>query len=185
MSGIPDDPMWTEFKPLWHKLQVAGKPLLVAGGYGLLLKQFWLLANPNVPIVARLEQWRDKRPRVTKDLDIVVGLELISSQEAQDQMARAMSEQQFHVIEENARWQFGKSVGSGRQLVVDFHSCIPAAGSANLQIDKLRVKHKPSLGDGGIHGRQNREAIACSHHPVEFDIEGTRIVVPHSAAWCI
>ena len=39
-----DDPLWPEFKLLWGDLKEAGDSLLVAGGYGLLLKQHWLIA---------------------------------------------------------------------------------------------------------------------------------------------
>jgi hypothetical protein len=79
----PDDPMWDEFLHLWTGFQSAGKEVLVAGGYSLFLKQRWLFADPQHPTVIRLEDWRDATPRMTKDLDLIIGLELLASAEAQ------------------------------------------------------------------------------------------------------
>jgi hypothetical protein len=67
------DPLWSHFHPLWTDLsRVASDDLLVAGGYGLYLKQRFLLANPALPIAVPLDRWLDATPRVTKDLDLVL-----------------------------------------------------------------------------------------------------------------
>jgi len=90
MTESPNDVMWQEFKPLWIGMKAAGDHLLVAGGYGLLLKQHWLLNNNTVPIIVPIAQWNDAAPRVTKDLDIVVGLHIISSADSQKLMISAL-----------------------------------------------------------------------------------------------
>ena len=176
--------MWPEFKPLWRDLSSARAQLLVAGGYGLLFKQHWLRSELAVPIVVSLDRWMDATPRVTKDLDIVVGLELIASADAQARMVKVMQQRQFVVTEQNPRWQFRKSLGSDHTMLVEFHSPLPPPGSEHLQMDKIRVKHKPSLGTDGIHGRQNPEAVGCQHHPFHFEIDGLAIRVPHPVSWC-
>ena len=38
-----DDPIWNEFLPLWTALPFAANQVQLAGGYGLFLKQKWLL----------------------------------------------------------------------------------------------------------------------------------------------
>jgi hypothetical protein len=77
-----DDPTWTEFRALWSELPQAGNHVHLAGGYGLFLKQRWLLDNLSVPTVIPLDRWPNSTPRVTNDLDIVVGLELLASAES-------------------------------------------------------------------------------------------------------
>ena len=73
-----DDPLWAHFKPLWLDFEKAGGAILVAGGYGLFLKQQWLLESDTERIVIPLEGWQDAVPRATKDMDLVVSLDLIS-----------------------------------------------------------------------------------------------------------
>ena len=90
-----DDPMWREFHPLWSELQLVGNEVHLAGGYGLYLKQRWLLANRPHPTVIPLENWLDTAPRATNDLDIVVGLALLADAEAQRRIVRAAGAQRF------------------------------------------------------------------------------------------
>jgi hypothetical protein len=151
--------MWNEFRALWSDLPVAGDQVQLAGGYGLFLKQRWLLANRTGLIVIRLDRWHDTTPRVTSDLDIVIGLELLASTEAQRAIVQAMKQNNFRVVEKNPRWQFQESLDSDRRLLVDLHAELPEPENQNLSQDRrLRIKHKPSLRDEGVHGRQNREA---------------------------
>ena len=183
MTESPNDLMWQEFKPLWTSMNTAGTGLLVAGGYGLLLKQHWLVSNINVPIIVPLAQWNEITPRVTKDLDIVVGLDIISSATSQKMMTYALESRNFTV--KDPRWQFEKVLNAERSIILDLHSALPTPPHPNLQMDKLRVKHKPSLGDNGIHGRQNPEAIGCDLHPFQFAIEGVEILVPNPVSWSV
>jgi len=180
-----DDPMWEEFRPLWTDLQAAGSRVFVAGGYGLFLKQHWLLSHRDHPVVIAPENWLDITPRVTKDLDIIIGLELLASRSAQGVIAQAMARNQFEVVEENPRWQFQKRVASGQKILVDFHSELPKSENKHLALDKLRVKHKPSLGEGGIHGRQNPEAAGSELHPFQFQTDGIAILVPNPVTWSL
>jgi hypothetical protein len=178
--------MWNEFRALWSDLLVAGDQVQLAGGYGLFLKQRWLLANRTGLIVIRLDRWQDTTPRVTNDLDIVIGLDLLASTEAQRAIVQAMKQNNFRVVERNPRWQFQKSLDPDRRLLVDLHAELPEPENQNLAQDRrLRIKHKPSLGDEGIHGRQNREAAGCSLHPFSFQIDGITISVPNPVTWSV
>ncbi|MBN1514346.1 MAG: hypothetical protein JXB13_20190 [Phycisphaerae bacterium] len=184
MNHNPVDPMWPEFKPLWRGLQKAGSPMVLGGGYGLMLKQRWLTLNAAVPMAVPMERWLDATPRVTKDVDIVVGLDLIGSREAQRRMAEAMRDCGFQVSRENPRWQFQKKLSESRELRVEFHSCIPEPGEEHLRTDGVRVKHSPSLGSSGIHGRQNPEAAGADLHAFSFELDGVAIQVPNPVTWC-
>jgi hypothetical protein len=179
-----DDLLWREFEPLWQRLTVVSNGLLVAGGYGLLLKQLSLRADRDRPIVVRLEDWGDATPRVTKDLDLVLGLDVISSADRQAIVSRTLADLDYEVRE--PRWQFVKRLAEAREVVVDIHSPLPTEGDGrggHLSFDKLRVKHKPSLGERGVHGRQNREAAGSELFPYRFDVNGLDIGVPNPVTW--
>ena len=180
-----DDPMWREFQPLWSELQLVGNQVHLAGGYGLFLKQRWLLANRDYPTVIPLENWLDTAPRATNDLDIVVGLALLADAEAQRSIVRALERNEFKVAEQHPRWQFEKQLDSDRRVLVDLHAEVPEGENQNLALDKVRIKHKPSLGDEGVHGRRNPEAAGCSLHPFLFVIGEITISVPNPVTWSV
>ena len=56
-----DDPLWNEFRALWTALPFTTNQVQLAGGYGLFLKQQWLLVNRSKPIIIPLETWRTNR----------------------------------------------------------------------------------------------------------------------------
>lgn len=75
MVGIDDDILWPHFRPLWFELRDLGAgEILIAGGYGLYLKQLWLGGNRELQIVIPLEQWVDAAPRVTNDSSASIDL---------------------------------------------------------------------------------------------------------------
>src|SRR5438046_2354311 len=45
MSDEAQDPLWPYFVPLWTDLRKIAPGLLLAGGYGLFLKQQWLVSQ--------------------------------------------------------------------------------------------------------------------------------------------
>ncbi len=134
--------------------------------------------------MVQLERWLDPVPRVTKDLDIVVGLDLICSTDAQARMSRVLRDCGFEVTGERPRWQFQKKLGGDHAVLVDFHACPPESGEKQLRTNKVRVKHSPSLGEGGIHGRRNPEAVGSELHPFSFETDGVVITVPNPVTWC-
>lgn len=186
VSEKVQDELWPHFVPLWNDMNDSvGKSLLVAGGYGLFLKQNWLLGNQDVPIIVPVGEWRDNTPRATKDLDLVIGLDLIAEEKFQKEMLRALEKHDFKVSELHPRWQFFKNVTETRKVIVELHAPLPAKGSPGLQADRIRVKRKPSLGSDGIHGRTNPEAIGCDLQPFKFELEGMEIPVPNPVTWSI
>lgn len=183
-----DDPLWAAFAPLWQDLRggTGGRPMLVAGGYGLFLKQRWRFEDPARRTVVRAEDWLDPAPRVTRDLDLVIGLDLLASADAQAGIVGAMEQNQFRVVERNPRWQFERTIEEGRRVLVELHAEMPSPGHAHLAVDKrLRVKHKPSLGARGVHGRQNPEAAGGELHPFEFRVGGVEVAVPNPVTWSV
>jgi len=186
MSDMTNDPMWSVFKPLWKDLQkVRGDSLLVCGGFGLFLKQKWLIEHSDVLIVVPLTQWRDAQPRVTKDFDIVIGLDLIAEENSQRKFKVVLGKHGFEVTQENPRWQFEKQMSGNRKVLLELHAPLPPGRQVGLQVDRIRVKRKPSLHEDGIHGRTNAEAVGCDLMPFRFDLEDISVTATNPATWCI
>ena len=185
---VTDDPLWTHFKPLWLEFAKAGNGVLVAGGYGLFLKQQWLLSNSK-PIVVLLDRWPDAAPRATGDMDLIVSLDLIGNEAANKQLYTALEEQGFTVSEKlhGKRWKYFKEIEKDKHVIVELHAPMPDgdAGDNNLTANRFAVKHKPSLGDEGVHGRTNREAVGSELHPFPFELEVIQIAVPNPVTWTV
>lgn len=157
----------------------------MAGGYGLFLKQKFLLANVVIPVVVPLDRWSNASPRVTEDIDFLIGLDLIADEQSQHAFKSALDKHGFSVSERNPRWQFEKRVSKTHRVVVDLHAPLPAKDQSNLQTHGRRVKHKPSLGEEGIHGRTNPEAVGADLQPFSFEANGMTILVPNPVTWSI
>jgi hypothetical protein len=111
---MEDDLLWLHFKPLWQSLKAqANENMLVAGGYALFLKHQWLLEHGgDEPFVIPFERWQDSTPRVTKDMDLVIGLDLISNQERHEPILQAIEENGFKVSEKPS----GRDANSSKKL---------------------------------------------------------------------
>ena len=98
-------------------------------------------------------------PRATKDIDLVIGLKLIADQGPNERFAEVLAQHGYSVTELNPRWQFENTLRHDRKVVVELHASLPWETHPNLSVDDIRVKHKPSLGKAGVHGRTNPEAV--------------------------
>jgi hypothetical protein len=201
------DEMWPHFVPLWTDLRSTGKSLLLAGGYALFLKQQWLLshlallttqdgrsllvreerliAKSSIPTTVAIERWSDQTPRATNDLDFVVELDLIASSDDQQRVHAALEKHGFKVVEQNARWQFKKMLDAERRVIVDFHAPSPGPNRDDVRANSRRVKPNPSLGQTGIQGRENAEAIGCELNPFSFEFNGVELALPNSVTLAI
>jgi len=115
-----DDLLWPHFQPLWRDLVAAcSTNILVAGGYGLFLKQRWLSSSASLPTVVPIPNWLDTTPRVTKDVDLVLGLDLIKDASHQKSVVSALTQNGFEASHRahEQRWKFLKRL-SGDQLIV-------------------------------------------------------------------
>lgn len=201
MSDEVQDDLWPHFVPLWTDLRKIAPGLLLAGGYGLFLKQQWLISQlrflgtpdgysivtptgdklvvDEVRTVVAIHRWIDQTPRVTKDFDFLISLDLIASPQEQRLVHEVLDKHGFKVVPENARWQFAKEIGEGQQVVLDFHAPSPEQKRDDLRVQARRVKPQPSLGQAGVHGRENPEAAGSELHPFSFKFKELEIVLPN------
>lgn len=202
MSVDFQDELWPHFVPLWTDLRTIAPALLLAGGYGLFLKQKWLVSQlsfllteddqfittesgerltteEGVRTLVAIDRWKDQSPRVTKDFDLIANLDLIASVKDQTRLQEALEKNGFTVVPANARWQFEKTVGGGRTVILDFHAPSPTETRDDIRVQSRRIKPLRSLGQKGIHGRENAEAISAGLHPFFFTYDGVDIVLPN------
>lgn len=176
-----DDPLWSHFKTLWLDLGKAGDGILVAGGYGLFLRQQSLLDERTTAIAIPFERWTDAAPRATGDMDLIVSLDLISDGAANRALCDALTQQGFVVSEKphGKRWKFYKEIGENRHIIAELHAPMPGEDLEHVKANRFAVKHQPSLGEHGVHGRTNQEAVGSELHPIRFVLDGITVVVPN------
>lgn len=194
------DGLWPHFAPLWKDLRGVTSDVLLAGGYGLFLKQRWLVSQIDllsdernqiitdekgdgliaheVRTLIEISRWVDGTPRVTKDFDLLVSLDLIASASDQGQLEHTLNKYEFAVVPKNERWQFQKKITENQNVVLDFHALAPVEKRDDLRVEKRRIKPKRSLG-AGIHGRQNPEAVGANLHPFAFTMDSIVVEVPN------
>ena len=123
-------------------------------------------------------RWNDLTPRVTKDFDFIASLDLIASTEEQQRLHEALKKHDFNVVPANARWQFEKKVGAGRRWFWIF--TLPRQpGADRFAGSGAAGETASSLGQTGIHGRENPEAIGSELHPFSFTYDGVEILLPN------
>jgi len=174
-----NDIMWQNFVPLWKGLTAVNKSIMVTGGYALFLKQRWLLSSPDIMTVVNVKDWQDFNPRVTKDFDLITGIDLIASIEHQKAVDTVLRSLNFEPIPENKYWGFRKAVGSEQFIILEFHAVPPEGPVDNIKVDERRVRHTPSLKGAGIHGRINPEALGSETGAFFFRLEDVDIAVPN------
>lgn len=185
MNTTFPDVLKQEFLALWSQLAKAGTPpLAIAGGYGLLLKQVDLRERGGFGVLVPLERWGEATPRTTKDLDLVIDLDFIRDAGDQKSMVGVLEARGFTVTERNPRWQFSKRFGES-SVVVEFHAMTPPEEMTGLFFNRHHIKHRPSLGEDGIHARHNQEAACCELHPLLLTVEGIDILLPNPVTWCV
>ena len=183
-----DDLLWPHFQPLWRDLVAASSTnILVAGGYGLFLKQRWLSSSASLPTVVPIPNWLDATPRVTKDVDLVLGLDLIKDASHQKSVVSALTQNGFEASdrESEQRWKFLKRLSGDQLIVVEMHAQRPDPDLDGITATDKRVKHKPSLGEQGVHGRTNPEAVGSELHPFQFSLDDVKLVVPNPVTWSV
>ncbi|MCX7044875.1 MAG: hypothetical protein NTX50_05205 [Candidatus Sumerlaeota bacterium] len=174
MLALQKDELWEYFKPLWNDLlQVTPAPgFLLAGGYGLFLKQKWLQMNRDKASIAAIDRWKDPTPRVTRDYDIIHELSLIHSDDNQRRMHEILEKYGFNPVARKEQWQFAKG-GEKVLAKIDFH-CPLSSKETETSQGRLYVR---GLGDP--------ETAGFDQHPFYFQYDGVNIAVPNPVTWAV
>ncbi len=201
MQPDESDPLWTEFVPLWKDLRSVAPALLLVGGYGLILKQMWIVSqtrhlrteddrlltteagNPltaeeTVPTLISIDRWSSLTPRATRDFDFVASLDLIASADTQPKIRTVLEKHGYSA--KTAYWQYEKKIDADRSVTVDFHAPPPIETRSDIRVEGKRIKPRKALGKAVIHGYANPETVGAALHPFEFAINGVDILLPNT-----
>lgn len=154
-----DDPL------LPHLLDIlvapAAQRLILAGGFGLRIKQAYLASRGETTLITPIPP-----ARPTTDLDLFLRMDLFIEAGAQDQIREHLRGLLYKPLQPN--WQFVKPMGgprSNREIVVDLMARHPVEGESV----KLRP---PRVGQNALHGRSTEEAFAIELNPLAIPVQG-------------
>lgn len=178
----------TEDPLLPHLLDIVSDPaaqgLILAGGFGLQLKQRELAHRETRTLIAAVPP-----ARATQDLDFFLRLELFVQTE-RGRAVRALLDR-LGCQEHTPQRQFGKTFDGGaiaQNVMVDLLARRPSADEG------IRVK-PPRVGAGAgidLHGRETPEAFAIEDRPPLLPIQGesangaqiaAQVHIPHAFSW--
>lgn len=174
--------IWPHFVPVWHAMREMGHPAIVSGGYGLFLKQRWLLARAVPPTVVGRENWPANR--ATGDFDLLTQIDLIVSKEAQEKLHEVLRSNGFDYDGGNKRWGWEKKLEGGK-VKAEFNAD-PSGREDDVRVKNYRIQPPESFGFG-IHGRENNEmaGVYAEGGVYEFEYDGVSIAVPNPMTWAV
>lgn len=160
----------------------AAKDLILAGGFGIRIKQSHLQKTQARTLMAF------PQARATQDLDFFLRLSLFVQKE-RGKAVRALLDG-LDYQEHTPKWQFSKPFNPlhpQAQVMVDLMARSPE--------DKTVQVKKPRVGSGSgieLHGKETPEAFAVEESPIQVPVEGVnsagarvqaKVYVPHPYAW--
>lgn len=208
MKPASTEDMWSQFVPLWSDLRTVSPVMLLAGGFGLLLKQEWLISHlrylatedgnvltteddrpliteESVQTVVPMDRWTRQPLRSTKDFDFLVNLDLIASTKDQHSIDDVLKKHGFGLVKGNERWEFEKILHEDQGVRLDWIAASPTEPRDDIRISDHRVKPGKSLKGIGIHAHENREAVGAELHPFEFTHRDVTLRIPNAAVFTV
>ena len=143
-----------------------------------------MVAENSVLSLVDVSQWLDSQPRTTRDLDLVVGIDLMASEGAHVLIHDSLITNGFSPVPQNAKWQWEKIIDADRNVIVDMHVPVSADENKDVRIQSRRVKYRKSL-EKGIHGREDPEAVGGNQSNFKFEWQGEAIKVPNPLTWSV
>lgn len=139
-------------------------PLVVAGGFGLYLKQRRLAASSERALFPR-EQW--PTPRATEDIDLLLRAEVATDSERMGELRKVLDTLGFKPIDAARYYQFEKS-GEHGTLKIDLHAGPLGEHESKVSADPRRVSPRPSV---GLHARRTPEALGADEESIPILLE--------------
>lgn len=177
MSAITDI-LRTELERLARALHPRGIPLVVGGGYGLLLRQEQVL-HSGARTVREIP-----KARATNDLDLFLSVEVVTDAERMGDLRDVLHASGYTAIVGAEHYQFEKAVeyrGTRRAVKVDLLAAPPRdpALLARVKVDARRIRHRKT---GKIHAHVTPEAFLVEEEATPLELGGTpaiQVFIPH------
>lgn len=163
---MPTDPLTMTVLDLDSALG-GNADLLLAGGFGLYLKQLHFEAS-NTRTLLPASRW--PRARTTQDIDLFLRAEVVADPTEMSKYRSALDLLGFKV-EPEAKWlKFRRSVG-GHEVIIDLMVGPMGDLADSTERTAFRVKPKSS---SGLHARATDDALGVEHKPLRIPVTGTR-----------
>ena len=174
------DPLRVELKALAEDLRVHGIPLIVGGGYGLLLRTDLIRQSGSRTLIPDIPTARS-----TEDLDIFLKAEVISDPTKTEPTREALDRRGYEPIVKH--FQFQREIdymGRSRRARVDFLAApVPEELEQKVRADRVRVRPRDSK---GLHAHVTPEALTVEESLVPVDIgESLIIYLPHPFSYLL
>lgn len=165
MNPVPDV-LETELYRVAYALQSKSLPLIIGGGYGLLLWQRFVQDSEHHTLRLVPEA------RSTEDLDIFFSVEVMSEVENAKTIRQVLDELGYSVIEGRENYQFDRQVshrGQNRSVKIDLLAPVPGneEEAGNLRIKDRRLRPK---GFKGLHAHPAPEALTLNESLLEVKL---------------
>ena len=173
----------TSLLDLVHELPDQEVPLILAGGYGLYLKQVHLQDTENSPMLIAGERW--PAPRSTEDLDILLRTEVVIDAGRMGSIRAALDRLNYTVIPGAEYMQFVKKLGGSKTVKVDLLTgpLGSFADDPRVKVDDRRVR--PRLGVK-LHAHRTDEALGFHGRTMDVLVTGTLSSGdPYEATVCV
>jgi hypothetical protein len=172
------DILRAELAGLAGALHPHGVPLIVGGGYGLLLRQEHV-AHSGVRTVREIPEARS-----TNDLDLFLSVEIVTNADKMSALRDVLHDCGYTSISGAEHYQFQKGVtyrGSQRTVKVDLLAPPPRDPRLleKVRIDVRRIRHREAR---GIHAHTTPEAFAVGESVMPLALGRTpaiRVYIPH------
>jgi hypothetical protein len=165
----------TALLDLLFELGERAHALILAGGYGLFLKQVYLLSDDVRTLLAR-DLWPEARS--TGDLDIFLPAEFLVDAATFDSIRPALDRLGYVAVETAKYYQFVKPLAGSRNVKIDVH-CGPLEPSIRSDMIKRESgtsarRVRPRKARSKLHGRWTDEALGLEDGDVQLSLDGFR-----------
>ncbi|MCC6578920.1 MAG: hypothetical protein IT440_00640 [Phycisphaeraceae bacterium] len=181
-----DHVLRTSLLDLLHVLGEARRGVLLAGGYGLYLKQLHMAQAGHRTLIP-VEMW--PAPRATQDLDLLLSAEIVADVRFMGAVRAGLDQLGYTVVAGSEYLQFARTVAGAQTIKIDLLTAQldMLQDIASIKADSRRAR--PVAEDRAqLHAHPTDGALALDESPLEIEIAGTitngessfaRVRIPH------
>src|SRR5690606_25953427 len=168
------DPLFRELRRLTAALAPHGIPVILGGGYGLLLRQRRIEERAADTLMALPVE------RATRDLDVFLTIELLADAEKAEAIRNALHALDYEAIRGKESYQFVRMTGDAgfeRGVKIDLLAPVPRdlRDHPNVKLERIRPDHKKvkNRNVSGLNAFATPEAFSVTE-----GMEAVRLGVP-------
>lgn len=167
---------------------LSDRELIIAGGYGLYLKQVYLKNKPET--ITLFSASALPTARTTEDIDLIMRAEVVTDSDSMKEIRKALDSLGFEVVEKAKYMQFVKEVHPGR-VKIDLLAAPLGEFADRVKKDERRVRPRPSV---KLHASKLEEAVGVERDLLRIPISGilssgehheTEVLIPQAFTYVL